>query len=85
MSLIQHELSEIRKFCESRIANCKLIACMESMVRVEINNTEVRKLIVCFQFSQDYPGMDFANVSKVFNLFSYQGVLIFQELQYYLN
>lgn len=55
MSLIQHELNEVRKLCENCIGNSKLIVCMENMVRVEINNTELRKLIVCFQFPTDYP------------------------------
>lgn len=56
MSLIKHELDEVRKLCENCIKDSKLIVCMENMVRVEINNAGLRKLIICFQFSPDYPG-----------------------------
>lgn len=55
-NLIKYELDEVRKLCENVVGKSKLIVCLENMVRVEINNTALRKLIICFQFSTNYPG-----------------------------
>lgn len=55
MGLIEDELSEVKQLCERRIHGSKLVACVPSMIRVEIKKTDFKHFIVCMQFPQDYP------------------------------
>ncbi|GLV35119.1 uncharacterized protein CBL_01733 [Carabus blaptoides fortunei] len=55
MGLLQEELAEVRKLCEHLISGSKLVSCVETMVRVEIKRTTFKAMVVCIQFSLDYP------------------------------
>lgn len=55
MGLIEDELDEVKKLCERVIAGTKLVSCVRTMVRAEIKKTEFKKIIICIQFSENYP------------------------------
>lgn len=55
MGLIEEELAEVKKLAEHVITGCKLVSCVKSMVRAELKRTEFKKLVVCMQFSEEYP------------------------------
>lgn len=53
--LIENELAEVRKVCERTIEGTKLVSCVETMVRIEINRIGLRKLTACLRFPKNYP------------------------------
>lgn len=55
MGLIEDELDEVRKLCENVIKGSRLVSCVKTMVRVEIRESDFRKIIICIQFPVDYP------------------------------
>lgn len=55
MGLIEDELAEIKKLCEHVIKGSRLVSCVRTMVRVEIKESEFRKIIICMQFPDKYP------------------------------
>ncbi|CAH1159441.1 unnamed protein product [Phaedon cochleariae] len=55
MGLIEDELAEVRKLCEHVVPGTRLVSCVKTMVRVEIKKTEFKKIVLCSQFSKDYP------------------------------
>ncbi|XP_055597182.1 uncharacterized protein LOC129747163 [Uranotaenia lowii] len=55
MGLIEDETDEVSRLCENVIGCSKLITCMTSLIRVDIQQTESRQLTVCLRFPVDYP------------------------------
>ncbi|XP_034247217.1 uncharacterized protein LOC117648671 [Thrips palmi] len=55
MGVIDDELQDVSKLCERTIPGCRLISCVESLVRVEISRTNTKKIVVCIQFPPKYP------------------------------
>ncbi|KAK1130667.1 hypothetical protein K0M31_018783 [Melipona bicolor] len=55
MGFIDDELQEVSKLCQNVIDGSRLISCVRTMVRVEITKTRCKTIIVCIQFSKDYP------------------------------
>jgi len=55
MGIIDDELSELRRVTEAQVPNSKLEACVPAMIRVEIEETPFKKLIVCLCYPSDYP------------------------------
>ena len=55
MGLIEDELSEIRRCCESQIPMSRVVTAIPAMLRVELEVTPYRKIIVCLMFPEDYP------------------------------
>ena len=55
MGLIEDELSEIRRGCESQIPMSRVVTAIPAMLRVELEVTPYRKIIVCLMFPEDYP------------------------------
>ncbi|GIY37842.1 uncharacterized protein CDAR_234851 [Caerostris darwini] len=55
MNIIHDELKDIKNHCESQIPGSKVIACVPSMVRVDLRRTKYKQLTVCLQFPELYP------------------------------
>jgi len=55
MGLVEDELDEIRRGCENQIPNTKVVTAIPAMLRVEIEKTPYRKIIVCLLFPSGYP------------------------------
>ncbi|XP_058834348.1 uncharacterized protein LOC131691741 [Topomyia yanbarensis] len=55
MGLIEDEVNEVSRLCCNVIPNSKLITCMTSLIRVDINQTNSRQLTVCLRFPDEYP------------------------------
>lgn len=55
MSIIQAELDEIKKIAERQIPGSKLETCVHALVRVNIQRTKYKQIVVCFQFPDKYP------------------------------
>lgn len=55
MGFIEDELDEVRKLCEHVIEGSKLVSCVQTMVRVEIKESDFKKIIICIQFAENYP------------------------------
>lgn len=55
MDLINNELRDVKKLCENTISGSKLISCVATMVRVEIRQTQFKRIIICIQFPMEYP------------------------------
>jgi len=55
MGLIEDELDEIRRQCETQIKTSKVITVIPTMLRVEIERTPYKKITVLLQFPKDYP------------------------------
>jgi len=55
MSLIEDELSELRRCCESQVANSKVVTAVPAMVRIEIEKTPFKKIICCLMYPTNYP------------------------------
>ncbi|XP_058463986.1 uncharacterized protein LOC131438171 [Malaya genurostris] len=55
MGLIDDEVNEVSRLCCNVIPNSKLITCMNSLIRVDINQTNTRQLTVCIRFPIEYP------------------------------
>ncbi|KAL3267067.1 hypothetical protein HHI36_011208 [Cryptolaemus montrouzieri] len=55
MGFVEDELTEVRNLCENVVEGSKLVSCVRSMVRVEIERTPFKRIIACFQFPESYP------------------------------
>ncbi|CAK9823578.1 hypothetical protein ANTRET_LOCUS1889 [Anthophora retusa] len=55
MGFIDDELQEVSKLCQNVVNGSRLVSCVRTMVRVEITKTKFKTIIVCIQFSEDYP------------------------------
>ncbi|EAT43424.1 AAEL005139-PA [Aedes aegypti] len=55
MGLIEDEVDEVSRLCGNVLPHSKLITCMNSLIRVDIHQTESRQLTVCLRFPADYP------------------------------
>lgn len=55
MGLIADELQDVSKLCERTIPGCRLVSCVQSLVRVEIRRTVTKTVVVCLQFPPNYP------------------------------
>lgn len=55
MGFVEDELLEVKKLCEHVIPNTKLVSCVPTMVRTEIKKTQFKHIILCAQFSKEYP------------------------------
>jgi len=55
--IIEDELDEIRRCCESQIPSSKVVTAIPAMLRVEIEKTMHRKIVCCLMFPPDYPNM----------------------------
>ncbi|KAK9300013.1 hypothetical protein QLX08_007135 [Tetragonisca angustula] len=55
MGFIDDELQEVSKLCQNVVDGSRLVSCVRTMVRVEITKTRCKTIIVCIQFSKDYP------------------------------
>ncbi|XP_046142863.1 uncharacterized protein LOC114873756 isoform X2 [Osmia bicornis bicornis] len=55
MGFIDDELQEVSKLCHNVVEGSRLVSCVRTMVRVEITKTKFKTIIVCIQFSEDYP------------------------------
>ncbi|KFM61994.1 hypothetical protein X975_01440, partial [Stegodyphus mimosarum] len=55
MNIIYDELQDVKKHCESQIVGTKIVACVPSMVRVDIRKTKHKQLTACLQFPETYP------------------------------
>lgn len=55
MGFIDDELLEVKRLCENVVEGSKLVSCVQIMVRVHIELTETKRLVVCFQFPENYP------------------------------
>ena len=53
--IIEDELDEIRRCCESQIPTSKVVTAIPAMLRVEIEKTVHRKIVCCLMFPPDYP------------------------------
>lgn len=55
MGILEDELSEVRRVAEGIISNSKLEACVPAMVRLNIEDTKYKQMVVCMQFQPEYP------------------------------
>jgi len=55
MGVIEDELSEIKKCCETQVPGSKVIAAVPALVRIEIERTSFKKLVCCMMYPSDYP------------------------------
>ena len=55
MGVIEDELSEIKKCCETQVPGTKVIAAVPALVRIEIEKTNYKKLVCCMMYPSDYP------------------------------
>ncbi|XP_053688271.1 uncharacterized protein LOC128737620 [Sabethes cyaneus] len=55
MGLIEDEIDEVKRLCCNVIPCSKLVTCLNSLIRVDINHTDSRQLTVCIRFPVDYP------------------------------
>ncbi|KAG8181847.1 hypothetical protein JTE90_003994 [Oedothorax gibbosus] len=55
MSIISEELKDVKTHCESQIPGSKIVACVTSMVRVDLRRTKYKQLTACLQFPKSYP------------------------------
>lgn len=55
MSFIEKELEDVRKKCTQEIEGSEVISCFKASVRVNIRKTPYKQLVVCLQFSDQYP------------------------------
>ena len=55
MGIIEDELNEIKKCCESQNPGTKVIAAVPAMVRIEIEKTNFKKLVCCLMYPSEYP------------------------------
>ncbi|XP_055532358.1 uncharacterized protein LOC129722703 [Wyeomyia smithii] len=55
MGLVEDEVSEVSRLCCNVIPCSKLVTCLTSLIRVDINQTDSRQLTVCLRFPNDYP------------------------------
>lgn len=55
MGFIDDELLEVKRLCENVVEGSKLVSCVQIMVRVHIEFTETKRLVVCLQFPENYP------------------------------
>jgi len=55
MSIICNEIQDVKKHCESQVLGSKIIACVPSMIRVDIKRTKYKQLTACMQFPESYP------------------------------
>jgi len=46
MGLIEDELNEIKKCCEAQVAGTKVVSLVPAMVRVELEKSPYKKIIV---------------------------------------
>lgn len=55
MGFIEDELNEVKRLCENVVPGTKLVSCVRSMVRAEIKRTDFKKIVICMQFTENYP------------------------------
>jgi len=55
MGLIEDELLELKRCCESQVPYSKVVTAVPAMVRVEIEKTAFKKIVCCLMFPPDYP------------------------------
>lgn len=55
MGILETELAELKQCVPRVIANSTVEACVPAMVRVNIERTKYKQMVVCFQFAPDYP------------------------------
>uniref|UniRef100_A0A182W854 RING-type domain-containing protein n=1 Tax=Anopheles minimus TaxID=112268 RepID=A0A182W854_9DIPT len=55
MTLIDDEIDEVSRLCENVIPNSKLVACQNTLVRVEVQQSCMRRLTICIRFPENYP------------------------------
>jgi len=55
MGIIDDEISELRRVTETQVPNAKLEACVPEMIRVQIEETAHKKLVICLAYPDDYP------------------------------
>jgi len=55
MGVIEDELSEIKKCCETQVPGSKVIAAVPALIRIEIEKTSFKKLVCCMMYPSDYP------------------------------
>jgi len=55
MGLVEDELDEIRRCCESQVPDSKVVAAVPAMVRVEVEKSPFKKVVVCLMFPSEYP------------------------------
>ncbi|XP_023333842.1 uncharacterized protein LOC111705500 [Eurytemora carolleeae] len=55
MGLIEDELDEVRRCCETQVPYTKVVTTVPAMVRIEVEKTSFKKIIVCFLFPSEYP------------------------------
>jgi len=55
MGLIEDELKEVQKCCETQIPGSKVVSLVPAMVRIEIEKSPFKKIVVCLMFPVEYP------------------------------
>ncbi|XP_068201075.1 uncharacterized protein [Palaemon carinicauda] len=55
MGILETELAELRQCVPKVIADSTVETCVPAMVRVNIQRTKYKQMVVCFQFDPDYP------------------------------
>lgn len=55
MSIIYDEIQDVKNHCESQIPGSKIVACVPSMIRIDIRKTKYKQLTACLQFPESYP------------------------------
>ncbi|XP_049291252.1 uncharacterized protein LOC125768085 [Anopheles funestus] len=55
MTLIDDEIEEVSRLCQNVISNSKLITCQNTLVRVDVEQSRIRRLTICIRFPDNYP------------------------------
>jgi len=55
MGLIEDELDSVKKCCEIQVPGTKVVTAVPALLRVEVEKTPFKKIIVCLMFSEEYP------------------------------
>ncbi|XP_023931502.1 uncharacterized protein LOC106155069 [Lingula anatina] len=55
VAFIQSELKSVKENCEKKVKDSKLVACVPAMVRVVLEQTQHKSIVVCLMFPDKYP------------------------------
>ncbi|PIK51988.1 hypothetical protein BSL78_11136 [Apostichopus japonicus] len=55
MSFIDNELESVRQSCSKEVEGSEVISCFKASVRINIRRTRYKQVVVCLQFSDQYP------------------------------
>jgi len=54
-TIINDEISELKRVLETQVPDSKLVACVPAMIRIELEETPFKKVVVCMSYPAEYP------------------------------